>query len=645
MFIKSVTQGCDMTYDTMNDAVTMADEGTPFSGEKGVAMNMTINDDRTMKPKGETARRGAFAPGDTIARRYVVEDVLGEGGMGIVYQCLDKVGGVKVAVKSLPPEVSRNADKMEDIRANYRLVSCLQHQNIAGARTLELDESTGDFYLVMDLARGIALKRWMKSNPQASTAAKLAILRQVAAALDYAHSKKVIHRDVKPENVMVSDDGVVKVLDFGLAAQIDSGQSSTSAVVTSKGGTPGYKSPEQWRGKPQREPADVYSFGVMAYWMFAGELPFDGDDLVVLGHAVLTEPVEPVAGIPDYMNTALMKALAKEPEERYASCGEFVAAFEGKNFSRVGHVERVERVQIPVVPPAVLRVPRDRQMGGKKAPGARVEVKVRQRRTGQLPGGGGAGQKSTPKDTSVMGEKSSGVSLWRAAKTIAKKTWAGIKAAAEQKLRESCNGHEKIQLWEGGPYWATVNIGAGKPWEFGYYFWWGGTVGYKRVNGKWEASDRSPLNFSFENVNVPTECKDVAMLKDEGWITADGVLASEHDAGHVQWDGNWRMPTGREIADLHEKCDWTWTAMNGVNGYVVRGRGDYSSARIFLPAAGRGNGTKLFNVGAYGGYWSSVLGADNNGARCLNFTSGYHYTDYDYCSSGQSVRPVQGFPK
>ena len=635
-----------MTYDTMNDAATMADEGTALFGERGVAMNMTINDNRTMRLNDETARREAFAPGDTIAGRYVVENMLGEGGMGIVYQCLDEVGGVKVAVKSLPPEVSRNADKMEDIRANYRLVSYLQHQNIAGARTLEFDESTGDFYLVMDLARGIALKRWMKRNPQASTEAKLSILRQVAAALDYAHSKKVIHRDVKPENVIVNDDGVVKVLDFGLAAQIHSSQSCTSAAVTSRGGTPGYKSPEQWRGKAQREQSDVYSFGVMAYWMFAGELPFDGDDPVVLGHAVLTEPVEPVAGIPDYMNVALAKALAKKPEERYASCGEFVAAFEGKNFGRVEHVERVERVQTPVVPPAGLRVPRDRQVGGKKATRARVEVKIRQQRMGQLPGGDGfAGQKSSQKGTSVMVEKSSGASLWRAAKTIAKKTWAGIKAAAEQKLRESCNGHEKIQLWEGGPYWATVNIGAGKPWEFGYYFWWGGTVGYKRVNEKWEASDRSPWNFSFEKVNVPTECKDIAMLKDEGWITTDGVLASEHDAGHVQWDGYWRMPTGRELADLHEKCDWTWTAMNGVNGYVVRGRGDYASARIFLPAAGRGNGTSLFNVGAYGGYWSSVLGSDNNGARCLNFTSSYHYTDYDYCSSGQSVRPVQGFTK
>ena len=257
-------------------------KGTPPT-ENGTPMDRSIGDEPTMRPKEDRGRRGAFAPGDVIAGRYVVEKVLGEGGMGIVYQCLDKVGGVSVAVKCLPPEVSRNADEMEDIRANYRLVADLHHPNIAGARTLEVDGSTGDYYLVMDLARGTSLKRWMRRNPQATMEAKLAILRQVAAALDYAHAEKVIHRDVKPENVMVDDEGGVKVLDFGLAAQIRSSQSRTSATVTSRGGTPGYKSPEQWRGKPQREPADVYSFGVMAYWMFAGALPFDGDDPVVLG--------------------------------------------------------------------------------------------------------------------------------------------------------------------------------------------------------------------------------------------------------------------------------------------------------------------------------------------------------------------------
>ena len=304
-------------------------------------MDKTIGNDITIRPKAERGT-GAFVPGDVIAGRYVVEKVLGEGGMGIVYQCLDKVGGVSVAVKCLPPEVSRNADEMEDIRANYQIVRKLRHPNIAGVATLEKDAAGGDYYLVMDLAAGVTLKRWARRHPDAGLDAKLAILRQVAAALDYAHDEKVIHRDVKPENVMVDDNGRVKVLDFGLAAQIRSSQSRTSNTVTSKGGTPGYKSPEQWLGRPQKAPADVYAFGVMAYWLFSGHLPFDGDDPVVLGHAVLSAPVGPIHDLPAHMNAALAKALAKAPEDRFTSCTAFMDALEGKAVSRVEHVERVD---------------------------------------------------------------------------------------------------------------------------------------------------------------------------------------------------------------------------------------------------------------------------------------------------------------
>ncbi len=134
-----------MTNDTINDAVTIPGkgEGAAQAGS-GTPIDKSIGDGPTMRPKDERGGRGAFAPGDVIAGRYVVEKILGEGGMGIVYQCLDRVGGVGVAVKCLPPEVSHNADEMEDIRANYRLVSDLHHPNIAGARTLEVDVATGD---------------------------------------------------------------------------------------------------------------------------------------------------------------------------------------------------------------------------------------------------------------------------------------------------------------------------------------------------------------------------------------------------------------------------------------------------------------------------------------------------------------------
>ena len=203
-----------------------------------------------------------------------------------------------------------------------------------------------------------------------------------------------------------------------------------------------------------------------------------------------------------------------------------------------------------------------------------------------------------------------------------------------------------VQLWTDGPYWATTNIGAEKPEDYGYYFWWGDTVGCKRENDKWVASDGSNPNFSFYPGNTPTFDKSGLTLQSEGWITADGVLAPEYDAAKKHWGGDWRMPTKQEFNDLISQCDWTWTTLNGVNGYIVRGKGDYSSKSIFVPCAGYGYGTSLYHAGLDGDYWSSVPSSDNKHAWSLYFSSSSHYTR-DYCGryDGQSVRPLQGFTK
>ena len=124
----------------------------------------------------------------------------------------------------------------------------------------------------------------------------------------------------------------------------------------------------------------------------------------------------------------------------------------------------------------------------------------------------------------------------------------------------------KVQLWAGGPYWAETNVGADDPWEYGLYFWWGDTVGYRWENNAWAASDGSTSNFSFEEDNAPTYGKNNATLQSEGWITADGILTSAHDAARAHWGGGWRMPTAQELSALNDNCDWTWTTTNGVGG-------------------------------------------------------------------------------
>ena len=205
---------------------------------------------------------------------------------------------------------------------------------------------------------------------------------------------------------------------------------------------------------------------------------------------------------------------------------------------------------------------------------------------------------------------------------------------------------DKVQLWEDGPYWATTNIGAEKPWESGLYFWWGDTVGYRRENGAWVSSDGSIRDFSFSEENTQTIEKDKATLQSEGWITSAGVLAPEHDAAHVHWGGNWRMATEQELSDLKGKCDWTWITMHGVSGYVIRGRGDFALNCIFLPAAGYGDGTSLRNVGSYGYSWSSVPGSYYKYSWSLYFhSSDYDTRNYERREGGLHIRPVQGFDK
>ena len=211
--------------------------------------------------------------------------------------------------------------------------------------------------------------------------------------------------------------------------------------------------------------------------------------------------------------------------------------------------------------------------------------------------------------------------------------------------------HAKVQLWEGGPYWATTNIGAEKPEDYGLYFWWGDTIGYKRVGDAWVASDGSSSGFSFseDNALIETYGKDTATLQSEGWIVnEDGtnVLAPEHDAAQAYWGEGWRMPNDQELTDLRHNCDWARTSMNGVYGYEVRGKGDYASNSIFLPCAGGGGGTSLNGdgtshsggAGSYSYYWSSV---PNSGYSSWGIASNDDNVEYYFRYYGFSVRPVR----
>ena len=202
------------------------------------------------------------------------------------------------------------------------------------------------------------------------------------------------------------------------------------------------------------------------------------------------------------------------------------------------------------------------------------------------------------------------------------------------------------QLWEGGPIWASCNVGATKPEESGYYFWWGDTVGYVRNGSSWDAVDGSKTGYIFQSLTCPTYGKTVAQLYEAGYIdanSADGKLKPEYDAARKYLKGDWRMPTSAEIQDLVNKCDRKWTTLNGVSGYIVRGKGDYEEKGIFLPAAGNVDGSSLRNFGSCGYYCSSTPDSNSADAWLLNFASSAFSRLSARRQYGYSVRPVRGF--
>ncbi|MBQ7176991.1 MAG: serine/threonine protein kinase, partial [Victivallales bacterium] len=291
--------------------------------------NAAVSEDseRTLRDFVPMTRR--LKAGDVILEQYEVLGELGQGGMGVVYRCFDRVGRIEVALKSLPPELAHDPDEMDAVQYNFSLVARLVHQNIAVCRTLAMDRATGACYLVMEYVQGVTLKSYLRRHGgKLSLEEALPILRQVAEALDFAHHEKVMHRDIKPGNIMICQEGKVKVLDFGLAAQIRSSMSRMSQAYSGNSGTRQYMAPEQWRGRPQCAATDQYALAVTAYEMLSGYVPFDGDDPAVLREIVLNEQPMPIDGLPEAVNQAIARGLAKEPSKRFASCSDFARALE-----------------------------------------------------------------------------------------------------------------------------------------------------------------------------------------------------------------------------------------------------------------------------------------------------------------------------
>ncbi len=269
--------------------------------------------------------------------RYIIKDVLGRGGMGEVYLAFDEISKTEFAIKFIPREVSLNEDEMEGIRKNFALVRNLYHPNIAALTALERLPD-GEYILVMEAVSGrntLKKERLSRQDERLPVSEAVKICGQIAEALDYAHENKVIHRDVKPGNVMIGDGGRVKLTDFGLAAQIMSSMNSCSMLPIDKSGTRPYMSPEQWEGRVQDSKTDQWALAVLFYELVEGRLPFPADDIGVLERQVLEKIPEKPDVLSENQWAVLKRALSKEKENRFATCMEFIKKVEFDSTAKV----------------------------------------------------------------------------------------------------------------------------------------------------------------------------------------------------------------------------------------------------------------------------------------------------------------------
>jgi len=265
----------------------------------------------------------------TKLSHYKIISQIGAGGMGVVYQAKDQKLGRDVAIKVLPEEFAKDAERVARFQREAKLLASLNHPNIAAIYGLE--ESNGTHFLVMELIEGQTLDDRIKSGAiPVEESLKLAL--QIAEALEAAHEKGVIHRDLKPANIKVTPDGKVKVLDFGLAKafagdseNINLSNSPTlSDMATQQGlilGTAAYMSPEQARGKSVDKRTDVWAFGCVLYEMLTGQAAFQGEDVTEILAAVVKSEVNldllPVSIHPK-VRELLLRCLQKNQNRRYA---------------------------------------------------------------------------------------------------------------------------------------------------------------------------------------------------------------------------------------------------------------------------------------------------------------------------------------
>ena len=324
--------------------------------------NASLSDALTMPPASPSAHSAfstilaggaipAFSnlqPGALFGGRYEILGVLGQGGMGAVYKARDRELDRLIALKVIRPELANDPAILQRFKQELILSRNITHKNVV--RIYDLGEADGIRFISMEYVDGEDLRTVLHRAGKFSPQEAIAVVEQVCRALDAAHSEGVIHRDLKPQNIMLCNDGSIRIMDFGIA-RAQGARRLTFVGFTPAMGTPDYMAPEQVRGSRGDQRTDIYSLGAILYEMVTGEPPFGGDSAYVIMNARVTgDPVAPRKLNPKLtpvLEEIILHAMERDPKRRYQSAAEMKRELD--DYEVVEMTERCTRLQAPQI--------------------------------------------------------------------------------------------------------------------------------------------------------------------------------------------------------------------------------------------------------------------------------------------------------
>src|SRR5262245_18012157 len=286
--------------------------------------------------------------GEVLSGRYELEELVGTGGMSSVYRAHDRLLDRKVALKVLHEQYTADESYVGRFRHEARSVASLSHPNIV--TVIDRGEHEGRQFIVFEYVEGENLKRLIQRRGTAPVATALELAIQIALRLSFAHQRGLVHRDVKPQNVLLNGDGQAKVTDFGIARSLDvqHGMTQTGTVL----GTSDYIAPEQAQGQRVDEHTDIYSLGVVLYELLTNEVPYPGENFVAVAMRHINEPPPSIRDkrpdVSPRLEAAVQRAMAKRPEDRFDTMLDFCHELEA-------NLQEDQGTVVMTPPPAVRR--------------------------------------------------------------------------------------------------------------------------------------------------------------------------------------------------------------------------------------------------------------------------------------------------